>query len=427
MPDIFLTADGAGKIAGSDANRGLLSLNFVAAEDFYVVDLVEIAHEVRIRVVIPAAFKVLNWSGPTFNGQWMKRAADEINLHHLSLLHRPTHVFPFDAFRELVEGVEDPGSNLGFLITYDPDIPQGLRDLGVEEYAGWLISRQGVKAMHLDVEPSVLGIRQLDGKWPVAELLANSAMVVGCGSIGSAAAEALARFGIGRIELVDPDRLRWHNLLRHTLTVAEVGAYKVSGLSQNLSGRWPEQKFNAHRLDVVTQAHEVRPLIEDVDIVLCAADGIASRRVVSHLSRRAKKPAVLAAVLEQGAIGEIIRLRPSPRFGCLLCLRQELADAGAMDAEAAQEMDYGAGSVHLPMTAVPPDLNLIGTLSAKVAVSTLLESLHGEPAHRIPDEHLLVGLRANKGLPPPFDLDRSGELRWRPIPKPRPSCATCNP
>ena len=136
---------------------------------------------------------------------------------------------------------------------------------------------------------------------------------------------------------------------------------------------------------------------------------------------------LLAAVLEQGSIGEIIRLRPTPKFGCLLCLRQELADAGAMDAEAAQEMDYGTGSVHLPMTAVPPDLNLIGTLAAKVAVSTLLESLHGESAHRIPDEHLLVGLRANKGLQPPFDLERAGEFRWRAIPEPRSICPTCNP
>lgn len=183
----------------------------------------------------------------------------------------------------------------------------------------------------------------------------------------------------------------------------------------------------AHRRDLVAEAHYIRPIVDRVDLVLCAADGIAPRRVVSHLSRRAQKAAILACVLDNGSIGEVIRLRPTPRFGCLLCLRQQLADQGAMDAEADQELDYGTGRVHQPMTAVPPDLRYVGTFAAKVAIATLLESLHGDHTQQVPGEHAIIGLRPTGDLAAPFDLSQAGDVRWSSIPRPRASCPTCSP
>lgn len=98
-----------------------------------------------------------------------------------------------------------------------------------------------------------------------------------------------------------------------------------------------------------------------------------------------------------------------------------------MDAEAIQERDYGTGDPHLPMTAIPTDLHLVGQFAAKVAVATLLESKYGVRSQRLPDEHALVGLRPNGDLSAPFDLQFAGELRWMSVPPPRPDCPTCNP
>ncbi|MFI6675232.1 ThiF family adenylyltransferase [Kribbella sp. NPDC050470] len=250
-------------------------------------------------------------------------------------------------------------------------------------------------------------------------------MIVGCGSIGAVAAQALAAYGIGRIELVDPDRYLWHNVVRHVLPPEHVGWRKAGALSTYLTERWPLTRFIPHALDVVDDAHHVRPAIKNVDLVLCAADGIAPRRVVSHLARRANIPAVLACVLDNGSIGEIIRLRPTPRIGCLLCLRRRLAEQGAMDAEADQELDYGTGRVHQAMTAVPTDLHHVGNLAAKIAVATVLETLHGDTTQRLPAEHAIVGLRPTGDLTPPFDLHHAGETRWSDLPPPRPNCPTC--
>jgi hypothetical protein len=97
-----------------------------------------------------------------------------------------------------------------------------------------------------------------------------------------------------------------------------------------------------------------------------------------------------------------------------------------MDAEADQELAYGAGLVHKPMTAIPHDLTLLGSLAAKVTVATLLESLCGDATQQLPGEHALLALRPEPGLSPPFDLGYAGELRWDSIPPPRPECATCS-
>ena len=85
----------------------------------------------------------------------------------------------------------------------------------------------------------------------------------------------------------------------------------------------------------------MRPLFRRCSLVLCAADGVAPRRVVSHLARRAERMAVLACVLFDGVFGEVIRLRPWPGRGCLLCQRAHLKSTGRMDPEPA--LDRGSG------------------------------------------------------------------------------------
>lgn len=407
--------------------QGHLRLRHTPAEMNYVIDVVEVAENVRHQVDIPSKYAALRSGDEHLAGQWMRSPQEDLNVWHLWVRRRPEALISFGAFREKVPGVDDPGTKTGFLITYEPDLTTEMLEAGATTYAGWLVARDGVRPIHIDREPEVIGIGQLKDRWPIELLAGNSVMLVGCGSIGAAAAEALAGYGVGELHLVDPDRLLWHNMLRHTLGPESVGMHKVDALQARHAQRWPFQRVDAHPIDVVSDADYIRPLIGSVDLVLCAADGIAPRRVVSHLARREGKPAVLACVLDQGSVGEILRLRPTPRFGCLLCMRQSLIEAGSMDAEADQELAYGTGQSHRPMTAVPPDLQMVGTLAAKVAVATILESLHGDHTQHLPGEHAILGLRPAGDLLAPFDVRCAGEIRWLPIPPPRSGCPTCGP
>lgn len=400
-------------------------MRYVPSEEMYVVSAVTSPTGTTIPVDIPTEYRALRWGDKTAGAQWVRKPQDEINYVHRYLVSRPSSMVPFDAFREMVPGVADPGNNSALVITHDPDrSPEAIQD-GVHEFAGWHVERVGVRPIRIEVEPQVVGLKQLADKWPIDQLAGNSIMIVGCGSIGGAVAEALAGYGVGRVLLVDPDRFLWHNMLRHALGPESVGRKKVDALKEHLNLHWPLQAVDALPMDVVSQAHLLRPLINDVDMVICAADGIAPRRVVSHLARRAKKPAIMACVLENGSIGELIRLRPTPRYGCLLCFRAHLEEAGAMDAEANQELDYGTGIVHQPMTAVPPDLRLMGTMAAKAAVATLLESLHGDHTQALPGEYAVIGLRPVGDLASPFDMKTACGINWATIPQPRKNCPTC--
>lgn len=426
-PCILLTADAAAKIASSTETHGRLALRYAAAEDLFVVASVETGRGVLYPADISRRYTTLHHWGDSYRAaRWVRPSTVTTNFTHWYMARRPGTVMSWPDFRALVPQVGDPGAISGVVITHDSAVPPDLRKVGVCEFAGWLTNRDGVQPMHVEVEPPVIGLRQLIGKWPVERLRTNSVMVVGCGSIGSAAIDALAGFGIGQLVLVDPDRFLWHNIIRHTLNSTSVGRYKVSALKDHLADRWPELDVHACRLDAVDDAHHLRPLVDQVDLVICAADGIAPRRVVSHLARRARKPAVLACVLDNGAVGEVLRLRPTARFGCLLCVRARLAANGALDAEADQELDYGTGHVHRPMVAVPPDLHLVGSFAGKVGTATLLESLHGDHTQRLPGEHAIIGLRPGGDLAAPFDLADPTQVRWGPIDPPRSVCPTCS-
>ncbi|MGW8558111.1 ThiF family adenylyltransferase [Streptomyces tubercidicus] len=226
------------------------------------------------------------------------------------------------------------------------------------------------------------------------------------------------------LALVDPDRLDWHNLVRHTSARQHIGRFKVDALAEELAALRPDTATTPLALNVITDADRVRAHLTDADLAVCTADGVAARRVTGHLARRAGLTAVLACVLNDGALGEIMRLRPRPGHGCLTCRRQHLIEAGGIDPEPALDAGYGTGTTHRPMTAVGPDLHLVAHLAAKTAVASILERA-GHPDQRLPGEHALIALRRQPDWAPPFDLARTTELRWLPADPPRNGCPTC--
>ncbi|NJP97105.1 ThiF family adenylyltransferase [Nonomuraea sp. FMUSA5-5] len=368
----------------------------------------------------------LNTGLPGGDGFWFRVPAE---LHGLwyEITRRGEHVgVSFDAFAaRLPKQLMDPGALGYFALTYAPDADKPPYDEApVPRLAAWRVTRKAVFGASVAVEPEPIGITQLEPYWPVTDLASVTVMVVGVGSIGGAAATALAGYGLGRLLLVDPDRLLWHNLIRHVLPRRYIGKFKVDALRDYLADRHGDTEIAAFRYDVVNDADLIRALLQETSIILCCTDGVAPRRASSHLARRAGKPAILACVLADGGIGEVIRLRPWPDHGCLLCRRQALTNEGTLDPEPALEAGYGTGTLHHPMTAVGSDLFLIGNLAAKITVSTALEAA-GHFAHRLPSEHLTVGLQACRGWTGPFDLGYTGNVRWAPATPPRADCPTC--
>lgn len=299
-------------------------------------------------------------------------------------------------------------------------------DGGGRDWRAWILSEDAGSAELADIqlvdEDRPL-LAPLAGHWPLADLADSHVVVVGTGSIGSHATDALASYGIRRMTLVDPDRLLMHNFSRHRAHSDQLGRFKVVAERERLHQRDPGIEVDALPLDVIYDADVMRPLFEHADIVLCAADGIDSRRTVSHLARRAGTAAVFACVLENGAFGEILRIA-SPTVGCLLCARAHLQARGGMRPEHTLDRGYGMGSRYLPMTAVGGDLGLVGQLAGKVVVATLLDR-KGHRDQRLAGDHAILALRSVPGMAEPFNLTAAGELAWEQLPAPRADCPTC--
>lgn len=66
-----------------------------------------------------------------------------------------------------------------------------------------------------------------EGMFESREMLEKYAVLVGCGSVGSYVALALARAGVGKFLLIDGDVLQPHNNARHQLGCRDWGRYKA--------------------------------------------------------------------------------------------------------------------------------------------------------------------------------------------------------
>jgi tRNA threonylcarbamoyladenosine dehydratase len=75
----------------------------------------------------------------------------------------------------------------------------------------------------------------LIGREKVAQLKQSFVTIVGLGAVGGYAAEALGRLGVGKIRLVDYDRIKTSNLNRNILALeSTLGETKVEGMRKRL-------------------------------------------------------------------------------------------------------------------------------------------------------------------------------------------------
>jgi len=423
---LLLPRDGFRYLTSDDAGTsGSIRFKRSDPDDLLLISFITNA-TAGFQLALEPSSHILN-SGLTGGEGFWFRTSVELNAWWFEIARRGDDVgVSFNEFAErLPKPLADPGAIAYVVLTYAPDaVNPPYDETPIPELAAWRVTRTGVFSTPIAVEPESISVAQLHPYWPVADLSSVTVMVVGVGSIGGAAATALAGYGVGQLLLVDPDRLMWHNLVRHVLPRRYVGRYKADALREHLRDQRGDTDIVPFRYDIIDHADRIRGLLDGTDIVLCCADGVAARRTASHLARRANTPAILACVLADGGIGEVIRLRPWPDHGCLLCRRQDLVDGGTLDPEPALEADYGTGTLHRPMTAVGSDLFLVGDLAAKLTVSTVLETA-GNFAHRLPGEHLTIGLQASRGWTGPFDLGYTGNMRWTPAGPPRPDCPTC--
>ena len=131
------------------------------------------------------------------------------------------------------------------------------------------------------------GLDRLYGAAQAQAVRAAHVVVVGVGGVGSWAAEALARSGVGRITLVDMDHVSESNINRqvHALTPT-VGMAKITAMAERIALINPHcQVFVVD--DFVDGDNWTRLLPADADAVIDACDQVIAKTAMAYWARKA--------------------------------------------------------------------------------------------------------------------------------------------
>jgi len=202
--------------------------------------------------------------------------------------------------------------------------------------------------------------------------------VIGAGGTGSAAIEVLARAGVGRLIIVDPDRLEESNLERvHGSTPRDA----TRGVPKALLARTHVQSIDPS-CDVLAligalPQPEVLDAVVHADVALGCTDQQHSRLALSDLAVRYLVPAIDCGVTLEGKDGNVTgQIAQFVRFlagdACALCremvhpqrLQQELASDDERKQRRAAAMAAAArGDSPNPYWREQPQLNTVGYLT----------------------------------------------------------------
>lgn len=142
---------------------------------------------------------------------------------------------------------------------------------------------QGLNSIHPNGENLTMADRRFAsvarvyGEAGCQRLWQSHVVVVGIGGVGSWAAEALARSGVGRLTLIDLDHVAESNINRqvHALT-STLGAAKVEVMAQRIRDISPD--ISVHSVDEFIEPGQEEKLIPaDADLVVDAIDAVAAK------------------------------------------------------------------------------------------------------------------------------------------------------
>lgn len=134
------------------------------------------------------------------------------------------------------------------------------------------------------------------------KLATSCVAIVGCGGLGGYIAEELARIGVGRLVLMDGDRLEVSNLNRQIMaTELNIGQWKVEAARDRL------QSVNSEvQVEVIRgwfEEDKGPELFREVDLVCDALDSIPTRVVLERVCHQMELPLVFASIA--GWFGQI--------------------------------------------------------------------------------------------------------------------------
>ncbi|HEY3041384.1 MAG TPA: ThiF family adenylyltransferase [Pyrinomonadaceae bacterium] len=158
-------------------------------------------------------------------------------------------------------------------------------------------------------------------------LLKSRALIVGCGALGSAHAESLARAGVGNLRIADRDFVEASNLQRQTMFTERDAAERIPkaiAAARHIREINAEIQVEPEIVDV--NQSNIERLVRDCDVVLDGTDNFATRYLINDACVKHEISWIYGAAV--GSYGVTMTIKPH-QTACLRCVFEEAPPAAS--------------------------------------------------------------------------------------------------
>ena len=188
------------------------------------------------------------------------------------------------------------------------------------------------------------------------KLLGSHILIIGAGGLGSAAAPYLAAAGVGKITLVDHDKVELSNLQRQIMhSQNSLGQSKVESGRQFLQSMSPALMINA--IETKVSEDLLNDLLPTVDIVLDCTDNFAARHLINAACFKHEVPLVSGSAIKFDGQLSVFDFRNavSPCYACLFSPKEQF-----------EEVSCASMGIYAPL------VGIIGAMQAAQALQVLI-------------------------------------------------------
>ncbi|CDI01986.1 Molybdopterin-synthase adenylyltransferase [Candidatus Competibacter denitrificans Run_A_D11] len=150
----------------------------------------------------------------------------------------------------------------------------------------------------------------------------SHALIIGLGGLGSVAAMYLAAAGVGRLTLVDFDKVDLSNLQRQIIhRTADIGRLKVESARDGLLRLNPTIEIETVPAALTETA--LREQVALADVVVDSCDNLPTRLAINAACVGARVPLVSGAAIRME--GQVLVWQPHAQGACYRCLYRDSA------------------------------------------------------------------------------------------------------
>ena len=155
--------------------------------------------------------------------------------------------------------------------------------------------------LKLTKETWYAALKERHGEKLQEKFSAATVAICGLGGLGSNIAISLARAGIGKLILIDFDRVDITNLHRQQYKADQIGRYKTEALSENLQEIAPYVVLETHAVRITEE--KAAELLSDTTIICEAFDDAEAKAMLTNLVLEAMPDKYLVAASGMAGLG----------------------------------------------------------------------------------------------------------------------------